>query len=219
MLLLYCMAEADAQAELPPRGVRGAAVEAMKRGALACYFSRYEQFGGGSADALKQDALDFHWVVNHVFQQRAVIPFRFPTLLSELPALESFLDQHAPAYLADLQRLRGLVQMEVRLPPPVAEAVAATTSGTAYMKAKFDAAQKVVEMENRVKSAAPGREWRHRAGRYFVLIPRGDEAPFREKIAALGEASLRVSGPWPPSEFVNCYPDLLPDAKPDTTND
>jgi len=208
MLLLYCMAEADAQAELPPRGVRGAAVEAVTRGDLACYFSRYDQFGGGSAEELKRDALDFHWAIHHVFQQRAVIPFRFPAMLAEISTLEAFLDRHAPAYLADLQRLRDLVQMEVRLPPPVAEAVAATTSGTAYMKAKFDAAQKVVELENRVKSAAPGREWRQRAGRFFALIPRGEEAQFREKIAALGEASLRVSGPWPPSEFVNCYPDV-----------
>lgn len=215
MLLLYCMAEADAQGDLPPRGVRGAKVESLTRGGLACCFSRYEEFGGGSADALKQDALDFHWAINHVFQQRAVIPFRFPTLLTETSALEAFLEEHASGYLADLQRLRGLVQMEVRLPPPVAEAVAATTSGTAYMKAKFDAAQKVVELESRVKSAAPGREWRQRAGRYFVLIPRGDEAQFREKIAALGEASLRVSGPWPPSEFVNCYPDVLPYSKND----
>lgn len=213
MLLLYCMAEADAGADVPPRGVRGAGVEAVTRGGIACYFSRYEQFPGGSADELKQDALDFHWTVNHVFQQRAVIPFRFPTLVAEMAALESFLGQHAAQYVADLERLRGLVQMEVRLPPPAADAAAASASpsGTAYMKAKFDAAQKAAELENQLKTAAPGREWKQRGRRFFALIPRGEETQFRERVAAFGDASLRVSGPWPPSEFVNCYPDVALD--------
>lgn len=205
MLLLYCMAEALPGASLPPRGVRSAAVETMQHAGLACYFSRYEKFAGGSAEELKQDALDFHWTVNHVFEQQAVVPFRFPTLLPSAPDLETFLNAHATEYLADLHRLRDQVQMEVRFTVPPEPPSSGT--GTAYLKARFDAAQKVSELENLMKSAVSA-EWKQRGSRYFALIPRGVVAEFRDKLADLGQAPLRVSGPWPPSEFVNCYPDL-----------
>lgn len=206
MLLLYGMAEVTDGEELslPPHGVRSAAVETLGRGALVCYFSRYESFPGGSADELKKDALDFHWAVNHVFQKQAVIPFRFPTLLAADEDLEKFLARNSDAYLADLQRLRDRVQMEVRF-SILAEAPASGT-GTAYLKAKFDATQKVIELENLMKSAAEA-EWKQRGNRYFALIPRAVVTEFRDKIAGLGQATLRVSGPWPPTEFVNCYPE------------
>lgn len=208
MLLLYCMAEARPDAPIPPRGVRSAAVEVTQHSGLACYFSRYEQFPGGAADALKQDALDFHWAINHVFQQQTVVPFRFPTLLSAPGALEDFLREHSSAYLADLERLRDRVQMEVRAPVRASEAAASAASGTAYLKARFDAVQAAVELESQMKKAALAAEWKQRANRHFALIARGSEESFRDAIASLGRSELRVSGPWPPSEFVNCYPDL-----------
>jgi hypothetical protein len=210
MLLLYCMAEASPDAPVPPRGVRGSSVEVTQHEGLACYFSRYEAFSGGTADELKQDALDFHWTVNHVFAKQTVVPFRFPTLVADDAAVAQFLTEYAAEYLADLSCLRDRVQMEVRFPAPTADAAAASSgaSGTAYMKAKFDAAQKSIQLEARMKSAAAGAEWKQRANRFFALIPRGQEDDFRRRIAALEDATLRVSGPWPPSEFVNCYPDL-----------
>lgn len=203
------MAEDVADAPMPPRGVRGAQVQATRKNELACYFSEYETFPGGSADELKQDALDFHWTVNHVFQRQGVIPFRFPTLMAEGNALEIFLEKHSAEYLADLKRLRDQVQMEVRLTAMPAE-VPSSGTGTAYLKAKFDAAQKVVESENLMKSAAQA-EWKQRGNRYFALIPRGAVAEFRDKMAGLGQATMRVSGPWPPTEFVNCYPEAALD--------
>jgi hypothetical protein len=209
MLLLYCMAEENAAAVLPPRGVRSAPVEVLRKNGLVCYFSRYETFAGGAPEELKQDALDFHWAVNHVFAKQTVIPFRFPTLVAAESDLEAFLDKHAAAYLADLDRLRDKVQMEVRinLTPAV---LPAQGTGTAYLKAKFEATQKVVELENLMKSAAQA-DWRQRGNRHFALIPRGALTEFRDKINALGQATLRVSGPWPPSEFVNCYPEASGD--------
>ena len=209
MLLLYGMAEGmDGEGpSLPPQGVRSTPVETLRRGALVCYFSRYESFPGGSADELKRDALDFHWTVNHVFEKQTVIPFRFPTLLAADADLENFLKRNRDAYLADLQRLRDRVQMEVRFSMP--EVAPASGTGTAYLKAKFDATQKVVELENLMKSAVAA-EWKQRGPRYFALIPRAVVTEFRDKLAGLGQASLRVSGPWPPSEFVNCYPETSP---------
>jgi hypothetical protein len=205
MLLLYCMAEAKADAPMPSRGVRGAAVEVLPHGPLACYLSRYESFPGGTAEELKQDALDFHWTINHVFEKQAVIPFRFPTLLPMDSDLMAFLHKNSTAYAADLQRLRDQVQMEVRFMLPADTPASGT--GTAYLKAKFDAAQRATELENLVRSAVQA-DWRQRNHRHFALIPRGAIAEFRDKIADLGRAALRVSGPWPPTEFVNCYPEV-----------
>lgn len=206
MLLLYCMAEKEGAATAPPSGVRSAPVEVLSQGALLCYFSHFDSFSGGSAEELKKDALDFHWTVNHIFQDQTVIPFRFPTLLKETSDVGSFLTMNSDAYLADLRRLRGLVQMEVRLAQSAPEAPTSGT-GTAYLKAKFDAAQKVIELEGLMKTAAQA-DWKQRAHRYFALIPRGAVTEFRDKISDLGQATLRVSGPWPPTEFVNCYPEV-----------
>lgn len=153
----------------------------------------------------------FHWTVNHVFERQAVIPFRFPTLLAAAEDLEKFLERNRDAYLADLRRLRDQVQMEVRF--TIAAEPPASDTGTAYLKARFDAAQKVIELENLMKSAAEA-EWKQRGNRYFALIPRGVVTEFRDKIAGLGQATLRVSGPWPPTEFVNCYPEAAPEKEP-----
>lgn len=213
MLLLYCMTGPKADAPIPPRGVRSAAVEVLRQDGLTCYFSRYESFAGGSAEELQRDALDFHWTVNHVFRQQAVIPFRFPTLLDAESDLVAFLLRNGPQYVADLHRLRDQVQMEVRFALPAADTPASDT-GTAYLKAKFDAAQRVSGLENMMKTAAQA-EWKQRGNRYFALIPRGAVAEFRDKLADLGQATLRVSGPWPPSEFVNCYPEAALDTAPD----
>ena len=213
MLLLYCMAEENAEASLPPRGVRAAAVETRRKNGLTCYFSRYDSFAGGAAEELQRDALDFHWTIHHVFEKQTVIPFRFPTLLPAEGDLETFLDKHAAAYIADLDRLREKVQMEVRVTPPPSiqpsDNAVCKNTGTEYLKAKFDAVQKTVELENLMKTAAQA-EWKQRGNRHFALLPRGAVAEFRGKINALGQATLRVSGPWPPSEFVNCYPEVQP---------
>ncbi len=211
MLLLYCMAEASSGESLPPRGVRQAVVEVLQNESLSCYFSRYEAFPGGSAEELKKDALDFHWAVNHVFDKQTVIPFRFPTLLPSPDELDKFLERNRDAYLADLRRLHDCVQMEVRVIIPAE--VPASGTGTAYLKAKFDATQRLIELENLMKSAVEA-EWKQRGNRYFALIPRKVIAEFRDKIAGLGQSSLRVSGPWPPTEYVNCYPEVSLSDKP-----
>ncbi|HUR37632.1 MAG TPA: GvpL/GvpF family gas vesicle protein [Terriglobales bacterium] len=210
MLLLYCMAEASPNAPLPPRGVRSAAVETLQHGSILCYLSRYESFPGGAGDELMKDALDFHWAINLVFEKTAVFPFRFPTLMKSEEELKQFLATHADAYLADLQRLRGQVQMEIRVTQQpeqiVAENALGTNSGTAYLQRKAAVAQYFAHFEQLIKSAVQA-EWKQRANRYFALVPRATVAEFRDKINDLGQASLRVSGPWPPTEFVNCYPE------------
>jgi hypothetical protein len=213
MLLLYCMAEASPDAPLPPRGVRSAAVETLTHKSLLCYLSCYESFPGGSGDELMKDALDFHWAINLVFEKTTVIPFRFPTLMKSEEELNHFLDQHADAYLADLQRLKGQVQMEVRVteqPERImpSENALGINSGTAYLQRKAALAQYFAHFEQLMKTAAQA-EWKQRANRYFALVPRAAVAEFRDKINDLGQASLRVSGPWPPTEFVNCYPEAV----------
>ena len=47
----------------------------------------------------------------------------------------------------------------------------------------------------------------------FLLVPRDRVDQLRRVLTALAlEAKVTFSGPWPPSEFVNCYPEL-PQAK------
>ncbi|HUQ49957.1 MAG TPA: GvpL/GvpF family gas vesicle protein [Terriglobales bacterium] len=216
MLLLYCMALGDPGLSPPSHGVCKAAVEVAQQDSLRCFYSRHESFADSAPEKTRQDALDFHWTINHIFQQRVVIPFRFPTLMKSEEDLKTFLQKHGNIYREDLSRLGQFVQMEVRLQFEAAPAhPGAPTSGTTYLKTRFDAAQKQIESANEVRNKAKAREWKQRDAsgnlRLFALVPRISAEDFRADVAASQlppGVMIRVSGPWPPTEFVNCYPEI-----------
>lgn len=224
MLLLYCMALGDPGLTPPVHGIRKAAVEVLQEASLLCFYSRHVSLAGASPEEARQDALDFHWTVNHIFQQRVVVPFRFPTLMPAPEELVIFLQKHGADYREDLLRLNPFVQMEVRIHIEPAAAPANTpppATGAEYLKTRFHAAQKYVESTSAIKAKAPAREWKQREAsgtlRMFALVPRISAEDFRANVAATqmpAEVRLRVSGPWPPTEFVNCYPEVEAGASP-----
>src|SRR3954462_8781488 len=110
MLLLYCMTEASVDsAQL--LGVRGAEVLSCESHGLACHFSALEDANGNTQD----DALSFWTVINGFFQKHALIPFRYPTFMSDENAIQEFLAANASLYLGELRRIRGLAQMKITI--------------------------------------------------------------------------------------------------------
>jgi hypothetical protein len=214
MILLYCMSDTADETSIPPKGVRNALIESYQGSGMHCFYSLYDSFEA-QADTARQDALDFHWTVNHVFQQGAVIPFRFPTLIPELSTLEAFIEKNGNAYAADLKRLKAFVQMEVRIQVSSSKDL---SSGTGYLKAKQKSARAIEGSVTSIQGVYPEVEWKRRAAadqvRLFALVPRTQIDDFRNRVAevSLDEMmTMRVSGPWPATEFINCIPEMVSD--------
>src|ERR1700756_516735 len=98
-ILAYCMLDPAVQIALPPLGVRDSAVESLVESGIRCIVSRLDSPTAAAPRFQKEDALRLHHVVSAVFQQAAVIPFRFPTLLPESD-LRAFMKENSAAYLA-----------------------------------------------------------------------------------------------------------------------
>jgi hypothetical protein len=88
---------------------------------------------------------------------------------------------------------------------------AAPISGREYLKRRQQAGERIAAVENKLKRVAAEsvREWRGRqerkSYRWFALVPRECRERFLSSLRGAGGSEgvrLRLSGPWPPSEFV-----------------
>ncbi len=186
---------------------------------VACWYSE----GGVAGGAAKDDLLAFHRVVHTFFQAGAVVPFRFPTTLADTAALSAWLQSNAVAVERELERLTGMVQMELHVTAEQDSAKKDSTpsGGREYLEARRDAQSALREAAAAARQRVAGLavEWRERetrAGlRCYALVARGQEREFAARIekidgsgaldlgAAVRVARVRVTGPWPPAEFLD----------------
>lgn len=162
-------------------------------------------------DSIQQSAVEFHQVISHVFAQAAVIPFRLLTVFDHEESLASFAAAQARNFVADLERLKNTVQMEcviffkpVRGPD--------RSSGQAYLQQKANVQRTIDDYVSAVKASLSGvaREIRakevNNGSRIYCLLERGQEALFRstvEGVVVPEGLERRLSGPWPPAEFLS----------------
>ena len=161
----------------------------------------------------------FHRVLQLIFAQTAIIPFRFPTIVESEQELRQFMESRSAGYRSALRRLRGKVQMDVRVTAQPGGAVtgipgavnSSSQSGKKYLQAKGERhkqMQSVLDEFRRVCNSL-AEEWFERDApsgiRAFALVDRVSLPAFLERIGAVhtpDNISARVTGPWPPSEFV-----------------
>ena len=217
-VLVYCLSELR-RLTAPEKGVGDLPVESLEEDQLRCFFSRSdrrEQLVGPSA---RESALAFHSVVSSIFEQAAVIPFRFPTILEGEPELRTHLVEQAASYCEALARLRDLVQMEIHVahkPSSLAEqddqaSIPPRAGGTQYLQMRQREQRELTDFANHLRRAGGDliQGWRERVSsfglRCFALIDRLAVDPFKTRLAAVQIPSAlraRVSGPWPATEFV-----------------
>jgi len=209
-VLAYCIAEQQSQFDVPLRGVDGEPVRWIDVTALRCFFSN---FGSPMADQPAPEILTaFNRVLHSIFSQTAIIPFRFPTVVESEGVLRQFLGSRSSEYRAALHRLHDKVQMDVRL---ILESVPASEppprSGKSYLEQRRDRHQEIQSVLDKFRCAANSlaESWVQRdtpsGARGFALVDRSALPLFLEKIARVltpAGISARVTGPWPPSEFV-----------------
>lgn len=210
-LLAYCMVEEAAAVKKPVAGVGGATVEEVRDSGLRCFFSRFQNSEDLSRIPAVESALSFHQVLQALFGQAGLIPFRFPTMVEDEEALLRFLGERAPAYTAELVRLRHLVQMEIHIQGNCGAATGSLpASGREYLEGRQRQASELKAAAEKLRQAGGPSvaEWRQRWSgqelRCYALLPRDGVAAFQQAIRALVPSlpGARLSGPWPPAEFV-----------------
>jgi hypothetical protein len=195
--------------------VLDAAVQSREMLGVRVYWSDIEDPGAslGEAESLKKAALQFHQVLREVLAVTTPIPFRFPTLLENSEGMEQHLAPEQELYRAALERVAEAVQYEI-VGTWEAEAqadLATPVSGREYLKRRQEVTGRIQEVEEKLKSVTADsvREWRSRqerkTHRWFALVPRVSREKFLASLRTAGGSvgiRLRLSGPWPPSEFV-----------------
>ena len=194
---------------MPSVGVRDAALQVLESGSLDLLWSEVEW--PLSSESIQNDAVEFHRVITHVFSQAAVVPFRLLTVFDDVQALARFVAGVQNDFLADLERLKDMVQMEcVIYFKPARDAD--RSSGQAYLRQKAEVRRSIDEYSNAVRNslASLARDMRMRevntGSRIFCLVKRGEESLFRSSVEGIpvpGGLERRLSGPWPPAEFLS----------------
>jgi hypothetical protein len=210
-VLAYCVAEQQTQFSSLGAGVEGAPVRWIDMGELRCFVS---DFAAQMPYAPVPEMVKaFNQVLQRIFAQAVIIPFRFPTIVESEDTLRQFVESRAAEYSGALKRLRNKVQMDVRIIFKAHENVnsSSSKSGREYLEGRrerYQQAQSVMD-EFRHVSNSLAEEWIQRdtpSGiRSFALVDRSSLAVFVERIGRVvtpADISARITGPWPPSEFV-----------------
>lgn len=212
---LYAVVEGLPRGWRPPPPVVGERVERRGLGGLVVLGSTAPVVppAGPGTLALHHD------VVASALDADGLVPFRYGMAVP-LAEADGWLARERPAIADALARVRGCVEMSVKLlrlstglpaRSPEAEAAAGT-----------DARALRVLADHLVERAGPG-EWRYRPGgtagnvvaSLAFLIPRTGLADFLARIAPVASRAVGVAvvptGPWPAYSFVPAF-DRLPPA-------
>jgi len=209
-ILLYCVTE---KSELPTLGlgVAGLPVLSLEHGQLAALFSQGASGEVWTGAPLKESARQFHHVLQGVFESRAIIPFRFPTLLREAEELTVHIRANSPEYLAQLARFRTSVQMDISVARLDPAGASCQTSGSEYLRERQKRSEefdKIAEkLHAHVNSAT--KDWRIRPTPHglkaLALLDRDSVALFKTRLQRFlvpPGLGIRISGPWPVTEFL-----------------
>jgi len=213
-VLLYCVTQIGPAVGIA-NGVSDAAVESREVLGVRVYWGNIEDPKGslGQPDKMKQAALQFHQVLREILAVTTPIPFRFPTLLESADALEPQLASEQEMYREALARLENTVQYEVAASWADEQQAdhATPVSGREYLQRRQQSAGRITAVEGKLKNVTADsvREWRGRQERktyrWFALVPRESRERFIASLRSAGPSEgvrLRLSGPWPPSEFI-----------------
>lgn len=212
-VLLYCVTQLNPEVKLAT-GVLDATLQSREMLGVRVYWSEIDNPQMlADAESLKKAALEFHRVLREILVVTTPIPFRFPTLLESADVLQEHLTPEQELYRDALARVDGAVQYEIigTWAEEQQTDLATPVSGREYLKRRQEALGRVAAVEGKLKTVTTDtvREWRGREQnkkhRWFALVPRADRERFIASLRTAGASEgirLRLSGPWPPSEFV-----------------
>lgn len=210
-ILPYCVVEENARVKAPATGVSDGPIMELSEGGMRCFYSELDAVPK-DVPTIRTMALQFQNVISEIFSQAVTIPFRFVTLLKTEDELRDFLEDNSERFVGALEKLEGTAQFELRLVKKAQEKVTdQPESGYEYLRAR-KAASDVFKKTSEALRAAAGdmvMSWRLKVSddeaRSFALVEKEKAQKFKEALAGAklkGDLRVVVSGPWPPTEFI-----------------
>lgn len=212
-LLLYAFADCS-PTQVTGEGLRGRLLRAVGDDGLVAVVSDHE-----GQLTLTPDALwTYEQAVELLMSRHAVLPARYGSTFETDSAARDMLRDRREELVGALERVRGAVELGVRVTWSTFEVESAPTeaeAGTAYMLGRLGRDRRGREIAERVDAplAALARaSSRHAltcaatplAASYLVERGRTNEflGQVHELDGAIEEAELLCTGPWPPYSFV-----------------
>jgi hypothetical protein len=199
-------------------GLGGSLVRIQTVGSVQAILS---DFPWTTLNANKESVLAHQTVLEKILERRTPLPFRFGNVVTS-DQLAGFVEKFSSTLLSDLERVRGCVQMSVKLVSRKGQEPVAETEGgpgTRFLKEKQVRRDALIEatewLNETLKPLIRGVETNIR------IIPRpiasvahliareaveDYRSRFRQAGAARPEYSCLQTGPWPPYSFVKADP-------------
>jgi len=213
--VLYCVSLVPENPVPNLVGIAEQPVVAHDSGGLRVYYSDV-----ASPEALLEGAarkpadVKFRQVLRELVAFATPLAFLFPSVVDEVGAIDVLIAEQRETYTEALNRLAGMVQLELTATWAVDEQadLATPISGREYQRRHQEAESRVAAIDRKLKSVTAGivREWRSRQERrtriWVALLERGDRERFVAALRSAGPSEgvrLKLSGPWPPNEFVS----------------
>jgi Gas vesicle synthesis protein GvpL/GvpF len=207
-ILLYCVSNRTPSAFHSLTGAAGLQVMCVEAHKLTAFISSASE-PVWLQQPLRIVAVDFHRVCNEIFKSVAIIPFRFPTTFETNEELNKHMERRSDEYSSWLEKFRDAVQMDLQISST--DLGTSAESGKAYLKGRKNLANAAehVSCELKQKLSSVVTNWRERPFRdglrTFALVRREVVPKFQEAMRTISLApgiKVRVSGPWPVSEFI-----------------
>jgi Gas vesicle synthesis protein GvpL/GvpF len=209
VIYLYGIAETGARSP-DVAGLEDEPVSVLDAGPVAGLVSRHER---AAVDPEPEALWSHDRVLENAMEHGPVLPARFGSTFADTDALIALLEREGPRLSGQLERVRGCVELAVRLSLPLADRPEPQTGGE-YLKARLaqrDESRAAVEMaleplaEHAVLSQRnPASDTTTLTASYLVRATEVDR--FAEEVRELAsrhsELSLSCTGPWPPYSFV-----------------
>jgi hypothetical protein len=172
------------------------AAEAIEVGPLAAVVREVDEAPANEPEAL----LAHEAVVEGVMAAQPVLPVRFGTLFGSAAEVVSLLESKATEFSALLQRVRGCVELSVRM----RWTPQAPDSGAAWLQERRRADEAHAPLAELARSSTTRSQPGLLAAAY--LVPAADVAPFTDHLTTIRDAhpelDFSCTGPWPPYSFV-----------------
>jgi hypothetical protein len=154
-------------------------------------------------------------VLGDLMRRGPVLPLRFGTGMPDAAALRGVLRRSRADFLSQLDRVRGRVELAVRLGLPAADGDRGTADGSSYLRSKLAAlrageaaAERVlVPLGGLASATALSRPGPDPVVKASYLVAAGEVERFATAVQRLQERnpelSLSCTGPWAPYSFVS----------------
>jgi hypothetical protein len=213
-VLLYCVTQPKGSVSIAA-GVCDSAVQSQELAGLRVYWSEIADPDAclGNAQAMKEADLQFRRVLREILAATTPLSFAFPTLLENGDAVEQYLSASQEMYCESLDKLGNAVQYEIIASWTGDEQadLATPVSGREYAKRRQVEMERIAAVDHKLRSVTGEsvREWRtwqeRRTQHWYALVPRDCRERFVASLRNAGASEgvrLRLSGPWPPNDFV-----------------